>query len=62
MNTEKLIDGIAKSIERRFPNNEMVKVVISDILAIKDGFMSEEEASAMIVDLIKTLSEEHKEE
>ena len=60
MNAEQLIDSIATSLKRRFKGNHMAHEVSQDILAIKDGYMSEEHAGAMIVDLIKTVTEETK--
>lgn len=60
MNAEQLIDSIARNLERRFKNTRNARELAKDILAIKDGYMSEEHAGAMIVDLIKAVAEENK--
>lgn len=58
MNVDELVEAIADSVLRRFPNIEITKAVASDIREIKEGYMEESEAGAMVVDLIKTLTED----
>lgn len=54
MDGNKILDSIAKNVMIRFDSevDDVAEKIADDILHAKDGFMSEEEIGAMVVDLL----------
>lgn len=60
LKAEDIINCIAESVEKRFEGHPKAEEVTDDIRHSIDGFMNECEIGAMVVDLIKTLTEDQK--